>query len=242
MKEFIGPNRLGKICVHAGAQASLAVAFNRVSGHGYNRQMPRGAILTRANGRGCFEAIEFGHLNVHETCIETLFLKGRERLISVTCNGHGVSAPFEKKHCQLLVNNIVFRKKNAEAAFGRRQRQARFRVLAQRASGSAPKGAGDDVEKLGLANWLGEVACKTQLSASLWSARLAGGGEHDDRGVLELGHRDNALGQSESVHLRHVRVDENERKRGWRVLNSLQGDQGRLPGFGESGLHTPVMK
>src|SRR4030095_16829451 len=64
--------------------------------------------------------------------------------------------------------------------------------------------------------------------------------EHDHRGLAEFRHLDDTFGQSEAVHFRHVRVNQDEWKSCRRPLDGVERQQSGSTGFGERGAHAPI--
>jgi hypothetical protein len=62
----------GYIRVHSSGQAKFPIALHRVCGHGDDRKVSPAVLFLGADGPGCFQAVHFGHLNVHQHHVESL--------------------------------------------------------------------------------------------------------------------------------------------------------------------------
>ena len=111
---------LADVRVHARRQAALAVLLHGVGGHGQHRQHPQ--LQPFADLLGRLQAVEFGHLHVHQHRIETLWI-GRQcfhRLPAVLGQPHlGAFAP---QHGQghLLIECVVLGQQETQALQARR--------------------------------------------------------------------------------------------------------------------------
>src|SRR5579864_3435554 len=70
--QILGSNRLRQVSVHAVFEAALFIALQRVRGERDNWQMATGRFLALANGGSSLEAVEIGHLDVHEHQVDGL--------------------------------------------------------------------------------------------------------------------------------------------------------------------------
>ena len=76
--EILDAQRLAEVVVHAGAQAALAVALERVRGHRHDRGVAAGR-LAGADPGGRLVAVEVRHLAVHEDRVMALRDPGARR-------------------------------------------------------------------------------------------------------------------------------------------------------------------
>ena len=121
MLYIAGGERFGDEIVHAGSQATGHLVIARSSAHG-NNQAPCARPGQRFEcpdfARGV-EAVEHGHLAVHEHDIEGIFRIGVEGFLAVGDQGHLQTQALEHLADNLLVCGDVFRYQRAESALTR---------------------------------------------------------------------------------------------------------------------------
>ena len=115
LPELADLERLADVTIHAGLEAALAVAAHRKGGHGDNWDVGFAAALARADRRGRLEAVELGHLDVHEDEIERVALERVEDLAAVPDDGDAVPLPFQQMGDEGLIDGVVLGEQNAEA-------------------------------------------------------------------------------------------------------------------------------
>ena len=119
--------RLREVLVHAGGEAPLAIAFHRMRCHGDNRHVRAGRPLALADGARRLEAAHFGHLHVHQHDVERLRGQRGERFPAVVGNRDPMTAAFEQRRRQPLIDSIVLGQQQPEASLRQLRRQHRRR-------------------------------------------------------------------------------------------------------------------
>src|SRR5271169_2553486 len=71
-QQFRTLNRLGDVTIHAGGEATLAIAADGVGGHGDYGKVTPGSSLAPADDGRSLEAIHDRHLHVHQGQVEAL--------------------------------------------------------------------------------------------------------------------------------------------------------------------------
>src|SRR6267154_34046 len=116
--EFLSPDGLGKIPVHAGIEASFVIALHRVGGQGDNRLVFAVRLLSFTNREGCLNSVYLRHLYIHENQIVALVFECIERLAPILGHYDAVSPLLEQPRCQQSINWIVFHQQNAQSTQG----------------------------------------------------------------------------------------------------------------------------
>jgi len=192
----------------------------------------------KANGGGGFEAVHFGHLDVHEDEIEVLQGEKFHGFFSGLGNRDGVTVFFEEADGQELIDSVVFGEKDFK---GRELLAGRARSNKHGDGSAMLPGAHDGldgVEEIGAANRLGETGAHAQFPAASNVATKPTGGEHDDGGRREIGIGAEAFDESEAVHLWHVSVKKNKRERRGRITGA-EKTEGLWSAVSESGFQAP---
>src|SRR5688572_13583927 len=126
---------LGDVPVHARFETHLAVPLHGVGGHCDDGES-RSATLSCADGACGVEAIDFGHLDVHEDNVELLRACVVDGFASVVGDGDGVTRAFEHADRKLLVHGIILGEQDTKLA-GARVRRCRGGVPRHRPGAAA---------------------------------------------------------------------------------------------------------
>ena len=150
-------DRFRDIRVHAGLQAALAIAVHGVGRHGDDRQI-RSQRGSPANQAGGFEAVEHGHLDVHQHQIVVgSRIQFRQRLPAVVGDIDVISLLAQNRQHHFLIHQIVFHQQQARGCrLGRRLAALSFCTgCAIRSRRPAPARTGSVTQNvLPLPNWL----------------------------------------------------------------------------------------
>ena len=76
------------------------------------------AVFTQADGRGCFDAVHFGHLHVHENHVVLAIAEELHRFGSIRGRTHTMPAGFENSHQQAPVHGVIFRDEDRKRTRG----------------------------------------------------------------------------------------------------------------------------
>ena len=98
-------HRLGDVVVHAGVEASLAVAVHRMGGHRDHRRAA--ALLAAAQLAGRLVAVHVGHLAVHQDRVVAPRGERLERLAPVADDVDAAAAALERASGDDLVDGAV---------------------------------------------------------------------------------------------------------------------------------------
>ena len=104
-KEFFRINGFGQIVIHSCVQTFFPIAFQRMSGHGDNRQTIKSGI--GADMLCCFKAIHLRHLDIHEHRVRNVFCKNPDRFPAVACDHCDDTRTVQPLQCNLLVDLII---------------------------------------------------------------------------------------------------------------------------------------
>ena len=167
--ERLDADGLAEVAVHAGLEAILAIGIHRVGGHGDDPGTP-GAGEGFADAARGLEAVQFGHLDVHEDDVVLLAFEGLEDLGAVLDDVGTVPHLAEDAGGDLLVDDVVLGEQDAERA-----------ALAE-AAVDAPGGTEQFVGDLAALERGGEDA--VQL---LEVGRLGEAGDESRRQILAIG-------------------------------------------------------
>jgi hypothetical protein len=104
--ELLGADRLRHVVVHPGREARLAILREGVRGHGDD---PRAGLLRpfRDDPPRRIQAVELGHLHVHQDDVVRLGFECRDRLQPVHRDVSAVAERFEQTQRHLLVHGVV---------------------------------------------------------------------------------------------------------------------------------------
>src|SRR5438067_427187 len=106
---------LRNVVVHAGLQATLAIAIHGARGKTHDRDVPPGFLFRLADGRRGLQAIELGHLDVHQDHVELLLPELLQRLSAAGCRHDAMIVALEDLPYHALIDDIVLRQKDAGA-------------------------------------------------------------------------------------------------------------------------------
>ena len=104
--------RFGDVAVHPGFKAEFSVAYHRVSGHRNDGNVLPAQLFALSNGYCGFQAVHFGHLNIHEDKVEGLCFMSFYCQLASLGYGNGVASLFQQANGQHLVHSIVFSQEN----------------------------------------------------------------------------------------------------------------------------------
>lgn len=225
-----GFDGFGKVVIHAGGEAFFGVAGEGFGGEGDDEGA--GLEVVGAEGGGGGEAVEFGHLHVHEDEVVGLGEGGGDGLVAV--GGEvGVDAELgEHGLGDLTVDEVVFGEEDAEVG------KAGGGVGGGEGGGGGGGGIAEEgAEVFGeglFADGFGEEALKAETVEWLGVGRVAEGGAEDEGeggGKFEF---EDGGGELNAVHRGHLHVDQGEVERKGGVAKEGEGGGG-VGGFGEGG-------
>ena len=114
VEQFAETDRFRYIAVHARGQTTFFIALHDMRRHRDDGNMLPGLIFAVADSCGCFQAVHFGHLYVHQDEIEGLRAEGCQRLQAVTCDHDGMAGFFEHALGDSLVDYVVLGEQNPQ--------------------------------------------------------------------------------------------------------------------------------
>ena len=214
-----------------------------MGGHRNDRNVATLLCLHSTNLLGSLVAVHFGHVHVHQNDVKGLRLPQRQRFAAVIGNSQHVPLFAQHDTGQALIDHVVLGQQDAQAKPTLRGQQA---VFTQTVAGDqrfsidwlAQRGH-DGVQQIRLRHRLGQVSCQAQLTATLGVTALTLRGDHHDGYGSGLALLD-FLRQLETIHARHLHVQQCQRVRLSRRLGTLElGHRLRTTGHG-CGLHAPV--
>ena len=188
--ECVKIDGLGKIIIHPGGEAIVAVAFHSVGGEGDDGDVRcraavlRGGLFQAADLAGGFEAVHFGHLAVHEDQVVARAAEGGEHFAATGGEVIGVAGGGEGFGDDELIHLIVLGNEDVAAAggpeFAGRRSEWLGRGRSGEESGGEPEGgafAGGAGDADLAAHEFGELFADGQAQAG--AAVFAGGGGID---------------------------------------------------------------
>ena len=110
-RESVELHGLAQVRVHAGSQAALLVFLHGVCGRRDDVRMPGAVAL--AQGPRHLQAVDFGHLHVHENDVIKHVRAGVERLLPVGSHVRAVAEAVEHVRHDLAVDRVVLDQKKA---------------------------------------------------------------------------------------------------------------------------------
>src|SRR5579875_19961 len=158
---------LGDVTVHSSGEAAFFVAAHGVGGHGDDGNVLASEALVAANGSGGFEAIHFGHLNVHQDRVERLVFESVQYGFARLDRLDGVPSLFEQAHGESAIDRVVFGDQDFQvvASFTERMAGQQSARLAA-AGGGLAHYAANRVQQIRGSDRLGEVGFDAQIAAA----------------------------------------------------------------------------
>jgi len=210
--DIFGADGFTEILIHARVEAMSVVFFHGVGGHGDDvGSFRRGEAGTNTVGR--FEAIHFGHLDVHEDKVVFLAFDGLDGFEAVGGKVGVIAELLEDAKGDLLVDDVVFGDQDFQRKAGGHGGVEDV-VWAERFCGRLDfsDGGGEGVEQVGLFDRLHEAKGKMGhgLDAELLSRE--GGTEEYEGEFFEFIESVDFLGEPATVHHGHLKIEDGKVK------------------------------
>ncbi len=106
--------------IHPGREAVVAVFTCSIGRHGDDNGL---FAISAPDATGGFEAIHFGHLNIHKNEVEGLLLQVVEDFFTVLGDSAGVAHFIEDHNGELSIDRVVFCEEDPQRVFLRQARQ-----------------------------------------------------------------------------------------------------------------------
>lgn len=126
---------LGHVVVHASRQTGVPVFVEGIGGHGQDGH--RLALRHAADGPGGGNAIQPGHLDIHQDQVIGRGAGQGHSLQAIVGHIHPQARPFEQGQGHLLVGRVVLGQENVTATQGRQVRQGLLDGLSVTSPGQA---------------------------------------------------------------------------------------------------------